>query len=113
MPHGSCCFGKPQTLFLPVPLLAQGEAHLRGVGIVVFSSVRPEAPAGVGLGVQVASAEGLSYPGLPFRQVPEVRWLHLEAQAEETTMAMGMGPRGARNSPTPGLWAPQEALPPT
>ena len=72
------------------------QAHLRGVGIIVFSSVRPEAPAGVGLGVQVASAEGLSYPRLPFRQVPEVRRLHLEVQAEETKGDPGEGHVGCR-----------------
>ena len=75
----------PQALSsYPSPLLVWAQTHLRGVGIIVFSSVRPEAPARVRLGVQVAGVEGLSYPGLPFWQVPEVRRLHLEAQAEET-----------------------------
>ena len=85
------------------------QAHLRGVGIIVLSSVRPEAPARVGLGVQVAGVEGLSYPGLPFWQVPEVRRLHLEAQAEETKGDPERGMWGARNSAhsrPPALWEP-------
>lgn len=105
-PHGPRCFWEAlATLLLPAPLLAQAEAHLRGVGIIVLSSVRPEAPAGVGLGVQVASAEGLSNPGLPFRQVPEVRRLHQRHGQKRPKITVGTGLKGARISPTPGLWA--------
>ena len=107
---GHSVLESPQPLSsYPSPLLPWAQAHLRGVGIIVFSSVRPEAPARVRFGVQVAGVEGLSYPGLPFWQVPEVRRLHLEAQAEEAKGGPGEGHGGCqkqRHSRSQALWEP-------